>query len=175
MVVFAQAFLIARSAVPRAKHTLRAASSGRQLCADAATAESLAVLGVLPMNGAAPYVAGGRWRSTPNTFAVSDPATDDVLAHVADCGPHETESAIQDAQNAFEGWARTPARARSDALRAWHDAILANAELLATVATAEVASAEPSATAAPIADGSQAVPIPFPSEVTDSFAKRSIM
>ena len=56
MVVFAQAFLIARSAVPRAKHTLRAASSGRQLCADVATAESLAVLGVLPMNGAAPYV-----------------------------------------------------------------------------------------------------------------------
>ena len=137
MVVFAQAFLIARSAVPRAKHTLRAASSGRQLCADAATAESLAVLGVLPMNGAAPYVAGGRWRSTPNTFAVTDPATDDVLAHVADCGPQETESAIQDAQNAFEAWARTPARARSDALRAWHDSIIAHAEPLATVATAE--------------------------------------
>ena len=56
MVVFAQALLIARSAVPRAKHTLRAASTGRQLCADAATAESLAVLGVLPMNSAAPYV-----------------------------------------------------------------------------------------------------------------------
>jgi acyl-CoA reductase-like NAD-dependent aldehyde dehydrogenase len=116
--------------------TLRAASTGRHICADAAT-EALAVLGVLTMNSAAPYIAGGRWRTTPNTFAVSDPATDDVLAHVADCGPHETESAIQDAQNAFEGWARTPARARSDALRAWHDAILANAELLATVATAE--------------------------------------
>ena len=88
--------------MPRAKHTLRAASSGRQLCADAATAESLAVLGVLPMNGAAPYVAGGRWRSTPTTFAVTDPATDGILAHVADCGPQETESAIQDAQNALE-------------------------------------------------------------------------
>ena len=53
MVVFAQAFLLART-LP--KHTIRAASSGRQLCADAATAESLAVLGVLPMNSAAPYV-----------------------------------------------------------------------------------------------------------------------
>ena len=119
------------------KHSVRAASTGRQLCADAATAESLAVLGVLPMNGAAPYVAGGRWRSTPNTFAVTDPATDDILAHVADCGPQETEAAIQDAQHAFESWARTPARTRSDALRAWHDAILAHAEPLATVATAE--------------------------------------
>ena len=49
----------------------------------------------------------------------------------------ESFAAIQDAQNAFEGWARTPARARSDALRAWHDAILAHAEPLATVATAE--------------------------------------
>ena len=77
--------------------TLRAASTGRQICADAAT-EALAVLGVLTMNSDAPYIAGGRWRTTPNTFAVSDPATDDVLAHVADCGPHETESAIQDAQ-----------------------------------------------------------------------------
>ena len=55
MVVFAQAFLLART-LP--KHTVRAASTGRQLCADAATAESLAVLGVLPMNSAAPYVAG---------------------------------------------------------------------------------------------------------------------
>ena len=85
MVVFAQAFLLARSTLP--KHSIRAASTGRQLCADAATAESLAVLGVLPMNSAAPYVAGGRWRSTPTTFAVTDPATDDILAHVADCGP----------------------------------------------------------------------------------------
>ena len=137
MVVFAQAFLLARSTLP--KHSIRAMSSGRQLCADAATAESLAVLGVLPMNGAAPYVAGGRWRSTPNTFAVTDPATDDILAHVADCGPQEAEAAIQDAQHAFESWARTPARTRSDALRAWHDAILAHAEPLATVATAECA------------------------------------
>ena len=135
MVVFAQAFLLARSTLP--KHSIRAASTGRQLCADAATAESLAVLGVLPMNGAAPYVAGGRWRSTPNTFAVTDPATDGILAHVADCGPQETESAIQDAQHAFEAWARTPARTRSDALRAWHDSIIAHAEPLATVATAE--------------------------------------
>jgi len=133
--VFAQAFLLARSVLP--KHTIRAASSGRQLCADAATAEALAVLGVLPMNGAAPYVAGGRWRTTPNTFAVTDPATDDVLGHVADCGPPETAAAIQDAQHAFEGWARTPARARSDALRAWHDAILAHAEPLAIIATGE--------------------------------------
>ncbi|MFP5417502.1 MAG: NAD-dependent succinate-semialdehyde dehydrogenase [Actinomycetes bacterium] len=62
----------------------------------------------------------GQWRTSSNgaTFDVINPATGDVLATVASAGPADGAAAIDAAAAASESWARTPARVRSELLRA---------------------------------------------------------
>ena len=56
----------------------------------------------------------GEWieAADKGTFPVSDPATGEVIASVADGGPRETARAVEAAHRAFPPWAALPARER---------------------------------------------------------------
>ncbi len=81
----------------------------------------------------------GRWCDADSgaTFAVTDPATGEVIGHVPDMGADETRRAIDAAQAAWAGWRRRTARERSAILRRWNDLMLAHADDLAAIMTAE--------------------------------------
>jgi succinate-semialdehyde dehydrogenase/glutarate-semialdehyde dehydrogenase len=81
----------------------------------------------------------GSWQGSTDgdTFAVENPATDEVIAQVANCGAIETEQAITAAADALAGWAQTPAKSRAKILRAWFDLIIANEQDLARLLTIE--------------------------------------
>nr|WP_306766207.1 NAD-dependent succinate-semialdehyde dehydrogenase [Shinella pollutisoli] len=72
------------------------------------------------------------------TFPVVNPATGEVLAALPDMGAAEAAVAIERAQAAQAGWAGLTARARSDLLWRWHRLILAHADDLAAILTAEM-------------------------------------
>ncbi len=61
----------------------------------------------------------GEWTAaaTGRTFPVTDPATGETLAHVADAGRDDARRAIEAAHRAFPSWSRTPAVARGRILR----------------------------------------------------------
>jgi succinate-semialdehyde dehydrogenase/glutarate-semialdehyde dehydrogenase len=95
-----------------------------------------------------PYVAAhtptgllidGEWRHATGggTFAVADPATTDVLFEVADATPEDGLAALDAAHRAFPAWREVAPRTRSDVLRAVFDAVVARAEDLAALITAE--------------------------------------
>lgn len=81
----------------------------------------------------------GRWCDADSSasFAVTNPATGDVLGHVPEMGAAETRRAILAAQAAWAGWRRKTAKERSAILRRWNDLMLANADDLAAIMTAE--------------------------------------
>jgi succinate-semialdehyde dehydrogenase/glutarate-semialdehyde dehydrogenase len=68
---------------------------------------------------------------------VTNPANDAVLGTVPFMGAEETRAAIEAAAAAFPAWAARTAKDRSTLLRRWHDLMLANADDLATLMTAE--------------------------------------
>jgi len=70
-------------------------------------------------------------------FGVDDPATGERLAEVADMGRAETVRAIEAAHRALPAWRARTAKERAAILRRWNDLILANAEDLAQLMTAE--------------------------------------
>jgi succinate-semialdehyde dehydrogenase/glutarate-semialdehyde dehydrogenase len=72
-----------------------------------------------------------------NTFPVTNPATGELLANVADCGPDETQQAIAAAEKAFPAWRAMTASARAAVLRRWHDLILENTDDLGLLMTLE--------------------------------------
>ena len=69
---------------------------------------------------------------------VTNPATDAVVAEVADLSRAETSSAIEAAAAAFPDWSAMTAKERSDILRRWADLMLENADDLARILTAEM-------------------------------------
>ncbi len=71
------------------------------------------------------------------TFAVTNPATGDLLAHVPDAGVAETQAAIDAAQQALPAWAATPAPQRAALLRKIAALMLERQERLATIMTLE--------------------------------------
>jgi succinate-semialdehyde dehydrogenase/glutarate-semialdehyde dehydrogenase len=81
----------------------------------------------------------GAWSEADNgkSFAVVDPATGKELTRVPDLGVAETERAIQAAEKAQPGWAVLTAKARADILLRWHDLMLANADDLGALMSAE--------------------------------------
>ena len=66
---------------------------------------------------------GGAWRDAvaERTLPVYDPATGEVLAHIADASPEDGVAALDAADEAFADWAETPARVRADILRRTFD------------------------------------------------------
>ena len=81
----------------------------------------------------------GQWvdADSGETFAVIDPATGEEIAQVPRLGAAETRRAIEAAQRAQVGWRKLLAKERAKILRDLADAMLANADDLATILTAE--------------------------------------
>ncbi|MFJ4224473.1 NAD-dependent succinate-semialdehyde dehydrogenase [Microbacterium sp. NPDC089695] len=83
---------------------------------------------------------GGEWRdaSSDRTFDVHDPATGEVIAHVADATPEDGMAALDAAAGAQAAWAATPPRERGEILRRAFELVTARAEDFALVMTLEM-------------------------------------
>ena len=81
----------------------------------------------------------GQWIGADDgaTTSVTNPATAAVLGHVPRCGAVETRRAIAAAKKALPGWAATPALQRGKLLRKFADLMIANADDLGRLMTAE--------------------------------------
>ena len=81
----------------------------------------------------------GQWCDADGgaTIDVSNPATGESLGTVPKMGAAETRRAIEAANGAWPEWRKKPAKTRAAILRKWNDLILANAEDLAALMTAE--------------------------------------
>ena len=84
------------------------------------------------------FIAGS-WQDADSgaSFEVRNPATGGVLATVPKMGAAETRRAIEAANQAWAAWRAQPAKARAAVLRKWSDLMLANADDLAAIMTAE--------------------------------------
>lgn len=71
------------------------------------------------------------------TFAVTNPATGEVIAEVASVGQAETARAIDAAEVAMLEWKSLPAAKRSEILERWHGLVLDNIDDLAAIMTLE--------------------------------------
>ncbi|MFJ4166011.1 NAD-dependent succinate-semialdehyde dehydrogenase [Microbacterium sp. NPDC089698] len=82
----------------------------------------------------------GRWRDASDgaTFAVTDPATEDVLALVADATPQDGQDALAAADRAQRAWQRTAPRERAEILRRAFELVTARAEEFALAMTLEM-------------------------------------
>ena len=82
---------------------------------------------------------GGTWHpgSRPETIPVNDPATEQVLAHVADASPEDGLLAVDAAAAALPGWADTPPRQRGEVLRRAFDLMTERREQLAELIVLE--------------------------------------
>ena len=83
---------------------------------------------------------GGEWIDADSgaTFDVTDPATGDVVASVADLGVDETRRAVDLAEVAQKGWAARTAKDRGAVLRRWYELFLEHKEDLALIMTSEM-------------------------------------
>jgi succinate-semialdehyde dehydrogenase/glutarate-semialdehyde dehydrogenase len=81
----------------------------------------------------------GQWLDarTGGSKPVTNPANGAVLGTVPFMGAEETRAAIEAAAAAFPAWAARTAKDRATLLRRWYDLMLANADDLATLMTAE--------------------------------------
>ncbi|GAB4097961.1 NAD-dependent succinate-semialdehyde dehydrogenase [Sinomonas halotolerans] len=82
----------------------------------------------------------GEWREAASgaRFDVVNPATEEVIATVADGGPEDARRAIETAGRVQKEWARTSPRERSEILRRAYELIMARQDELAHVMTAEM-------------------------------------
>ena len=86
----------------------------------------------------AAFVAGD-WvqAESGKSFAVTNPARGDVIAHVPDLSRAEVAKAIAAAEKAQKSWAALAAKERAKVLRKWYDLMMENQEDLAIIMTAE--------------------------------------
>ncbi len=82
-------------------------------------------------------LVNGDWLSTGETFAVDNPATGEVIAHVASAGAKETAAAVAAAATALPQWKDKTAKQRANLLRRWFELVMKNQEDLAQIITAE--------------------------------------
>ena len=71
------------------------------------------------------------------TFAVTNPASNELIANVSNLGPQEAELAIIAAEQAFQEWKNKTGKERANVMRKWFDLIIANTQDLATLMTLE--------------------------------------
>ena len=81
----------------------------------------------------------GQWSDAVGgaQIEVTNPATGDPVQAVAAASREDAQRAIDAAEAAFPAWAARTAKERSSILRRWHDLIVANADDLAKILTAE--------------------------------------
>ncbi|QNN55084.1 NAD-dependent succinate-semialdehyde dehydrogenase [Nocardioides mesophilus] len=89
--------------------------------------------------GTGAYI-GGSWveAGSGRTLEVLDPATERVLASVADAGPADGLAALDAACAAQSDWAASPPRQRAEVLRAAFELLTARAEEMALLITLEM-------------------------------------
>ncbi|KUJ86174.1 NAD-dependent succinate-semialdehyde dehydrogenase [Ruegeria marisrubri] len=87
----------------------------------------------------------GCWVENDTTFAVTNPANGEVVAHVADLDVADTRAAIDAAYDAKAGWAEWTGKERAAVLRKWFDLMVENVDDLATILTAEMGKPWPEA------------------------------
>ncbi len=79
----------------------------------------------------------GAWVDAVSRFAVTNPADGSHLVSVPNMGAEEAQQAISAAQVAFPLWAAKTGKERAAVLRRWFDLIIANADDLTLLMTAE--------------------------------------
>lgn len=79
----------------------------------------------------------GEWIAGEARMPVSDPATDEAFAQVAQCGPLWADEAVGAAARAFAGWRACLAAERGDLLRRWAARMRRHAEDLAVLMVVE--------------------------------------
>ncbi|MDA8521609.1 NAD-dependent succinate-semialdehyde dehydrogenase [Acidovorax sp. NCPPB 4044] len=74
----------------------------------------------------------GRWQDAASgaTFAVTDPATGGVIAHVPDGGAADARAATDAAHAAFAAWRAVPAKQRAALIKRWNDLVMARQDAL---------------------------------------------
>jgi succinate-semialdehyde dehydrogenase / glutarate-semialdehyde dehydrogenase len=82
----------------------------------------------------------GVWQKAAGgaTFPVENPATHEIIAHVADGGTEEARAAIEAAGRAQSEWGKSTPRERADILRRAFDLVVAGTDRLAAIMTAEM-------------------------------------
>jgi succinate-semialdehyde dehydrogenase/glutarate-semialdehyde dehydrogenase len=82
----------------------------------------------------------GAWQKAASgaTFPVENPATNEIIAHVADGGPADAALAIKAAGHAQAAWGKSTPRERADILRRAYELVIANTDHLAAIMTAEM-------------------------------------
>src|SRR4051812_41623752 len=82
---------------------------------------------------------GGTWRaaSEGGRFDVTDPATGDVIAQVADASVEDGMAAVNAAAEAGPAWAATPPRERAEILRRAWELMTERTEEIATLISLE--------------------------------------
>ena len=85
------------------------------------------------------YVAG-EWIDADSgaTFEVKNPARGDVLTTLPDLSILEVKRAIDAAETSQKAWAARTGKDRAAILRKWHDLMVANADDLGMILTAEM-------------------------------------
>jgi succinate-semialdehyde dehydrogenase/glutarate-semialdehyde dehydrogenase len=84
------------------------------------------------------YINGQWVGSGDKRIPVTNPATGEVIAEVADHGAEMTKKAIEAAETAQKGWAALTAKERAMIMRRWFNLIMENQEDLAQILTAEM-------------------------------------
>ncbi|WP_240724829.1 NAD-dependent succinate-semialdehyde dehydrogenase [Onishia niordana] len=79
----------------------------------------------------------GQWCDAPTRFAVTNPATGDTIAEVADLDADGARDAVAAADAAWPAWRKRSAKERSALLRRWFDTVMAHQEPLARLMTQE--------------------------------------
>ena len=81
----------------------------------------------------------GQWvdADSGNTLDVTNPATGETIATIANCGADETRRAIEAADEAWAGWRNLTVKERAKILRDWYNLIVDSADDLAKILTAE--------------------------------------
>lgn len=77
------------------------------------------------------------WVETNESFAVHNPATGALIAKVSNLDTRHAQDAIAAAQDALPTWSALTGKERATVLRKWFDLIVANADDLAAIMTAE--------------------------------------
>ncbi len=80
----------------------------------------------------------GEWLARDSRFQVLNPSTGAVLANVADCTVDDARAAIAAASVAQRDWAQWTGKERAAVLRRWFDLMVAHADDLAAILTAEM-------------------------------------
>ena len=79
----------------------------------------------------------GAWFSFSDNFEVNNPADQSIVGTVPNLGASAAQTAIDAAQAAFPAWAAKTGKERAAVMRKWFDLMIANADDLAMLMTAE--------------------------------------